>query len=1176
LFEIYILQQLIVKPQMDFFTVTLSLGICVVTAGVLFLISIFSFKERTFEEALAEQQKFSSGLLKADKVVKEKETKKTTKKSVKKSKDKTHAGPVSTAATVVNPPAPAEEKPRVEFEPDPEIIPESEPAAAAAAAPAAVDNLKKKGDKKEKVKPILRHRDGHSPAPTADAAASAAVESPASDASEPANHFEDSHPKDNVELKHSKETGKSGKAKAGKSVETPTEVAVVEPVVVKEVAFTVGEKTAAAPAVTAASAANASVTASHPQQHQPSTPKKQQRKKGAGAKSDSLDNVDGADELLLLLGGTEKLLSAVRSVPLSAVELQAMIEVLLNRQQEAAGTVESEWMERGGRLDPLGSLKKQLTDKEKALKEEQEVAQAYQIKLKTLGAEIATERTRSAQARKQLEDSLAVQTSEVHLLTVKLQQAAEQHAAEAAAMRNSVLHMQKTVQMSDENLRQLQRVQEEKAQFGARVQQLEDLVRMKDQQIEEVRITEQQRREQEAEMQNQVAILAGQLQVANHAKSLMMDNSQALEAQREICQLRDALNASESQTLLISHENRERFEEMERTKQLLEDRITTVERDLQVERNILAQRESDSGQEVARLREENQALQGRISSAEQELTSERNSVAQSQNDSVAEIGRLREENQSLQDRIAAVSQELQTAATQQDEATSVEVNRLLEENKSLQGRIADAEQALAAERSAVAQNHSDSGAELSRLQEENQALQGRIADAEQSLASEKNAVAQNHSDSGAELSRLQEENQALQGRIAAIEQELATEKSAIAQMTDSAAELGRLQEENQALQGRIADAEQALAAEKNAVAQNQSDSGVELSRLQGENQALQGRIAAVEQELANEKSAVAQNQGESGAELGRLREENLSLTEQLSVSQQDRVSATESAVQEKQAELEAQQQKNNELREKNYKIMEALSAAEKALVESKNSAASAASRFDLQRDFAAVLQRVFPDIACDSASESFADQVVSQLTSAVAALSEAEQSKALGQVVHYKTVLAQTEELLNRLQRRVEEEERLWKGKTVQLEADMSAVRQERDFWMEQCQKQQTEAKQDVQSSSSAPADIVTDTGSLQTRIDSLEKEKSDILQEIEKERLAAAEKQQLLAAAEESLAQEKQTVQTLRQQLDQTKATNGTSSKLEKVSTNGNGIGDESHGEDNSQNAEAASPSVN
>lgn len=41
----------------------------------------------------------------------------------------------------------------------------------------------------------------------------------------------------------------------------------------------------------------------------------------------------------------------------------------------------------------------------------------------------------------------------------------------------------------------------------------------------------------------------------------------------------------------------------------------------------------------------------------------------------------------------------------------------------------------------------------------------------------------------------------------------------------------------------------------------------------------------------------------------------------------------------------------------------------------------------------------------------------------------------------------------------------------------------------------------------------------------------------MEKERAAAAEKQQqLFATAEESLAQEKQTVQMLRQQLDQTK----------------------------------------
>jgi hypothetical protein len=59
-----------------------------------------------------------------------------------------------------------------------------------------------------------------------------------------------------------------------------------------------------------------------------------------------------------------------------------MIEVLLNRQQEASGTVESEWMERGGRLDPIGALRKQLADKEKALQEELEEKQAYQNKVK--------------------------------------------------------------------------------------------------------------------------------------------------------------------------------------------------------------------------------------------------------------------------------------------------------------------------------------------------------------------------------------------------------------------------------------------------------------------------------------------------------------------------------------------------------------------------------------------------------------------------------------------------------------------------------------------------------------------------------------------------------------------------------------------------------------------------
>lgn len=209
------------------------------------------------------------------------------------------------------------------------------------------------------VKPILRNRDQ----------VSTETFDPDVDS---LNHFAEHPPKDDVELK-AKDKDKSGGKKGAKPVVeeklVASETAVVEPVAIKEVAFTVGRggannntNSSSAPAV---------------QPAQPGTPKKQRKK---NAKTDSVD-IDGGEELLLQLGGTEKLLSAIRQLPLTSSELQTMIEVLLNRQQEASGTVESEWMERGGRLDPIGALRKQLAEKDKALQEELEEKQVYQNKV---------------------------------------------------------------------------------------------------------------------------------------------------------------------------------------------------------------------------------------------------------------------------------------------------------------------------------------------------------------------------------------------------------------------------------------------------------------------------------------------------------------------------------------------------------------------------------------------------------------------------------------------------------------------------------------------------------------------------------------------------------------------------------------------------------------------------
>ena len=106
-------------------------------------------QERTFEEALAEQQKLTDSLLKSDKVTKNEKEKKP-KKPVKKNKEKEkiHVEAPAPSAPVVSDviqQATVEEKAHVEFEPDPEIIPEE------VAAPAPVEKEKKKSDKKEKV-----------------------------------------------------------------------------------------------------------------------------------------------------------------------------------------------------------------------------------------------------------------------------------------------------------------------------------------------------------------------------------------------------------------------------------------------------------------------------------------------------------------------------------------------------------------------------------------------------------------------------------------------------------------------------------------------------------------------------------------------------------------------------------------------------------------------------------------------------------------------------------------------------------------------------------------------------------------------------------------------------------------------------------------------------------------
>jgi len=808
------------------------------------------------------------------------------------------------------------------------------------------------------------------------------------------------------------------------------EVPVVEPIAAKETAFLVGR-----------------TAATQPQQH--GTPKKQQRKKGP--KSDVLDTIDGGEELLLLLGGTEKLLSALRRLPLSVAELQTLIEVLLNRQQEASETFESDWMERGGRLDPIAALRKQLADKDKTLLEETEEKQFYQNKLRSLGTEIATERTRAAQARNQLEEALNRQTGEITGLNLRIQQLVEHHTNELAVTKNNFIQAQKA-SLSEEHLRQIQRLQEEKGQMevrfsavqqdmGSRLQQLEEVISLKDQHLNELMRHKEQLMEQEMKLQNQLALTNVQLQESEQVRSaLLLESEQNLQAQQEVAQLRDALAQQKAQFHQAAVESHSHLEELERTKQLLEDRITTSDRELLVVRNIASQKETELQQGMERITQEKQQL----------------------------------------------IEQLAEAKAQQNEQPFDDV--------TIEAMVMKNEEALQAERAIAAEKESQLNSLIEHLQSDNKMLTEQISASQTEQAEQIKTLVMNNE--------------------AALEAERAnaTEKESQLNLT-----IERLQNDNKML------AEQ-------------------LSSSQNE----QTEQSTVQTVLEQERAIAAQKESDFQSELQRLRDENQELAQKLSslpeIQDIHEEARLQSLLKEKDEELETMKTKNNELRDKNYKAMDALAEAEKALVLSKQSTTSSS---DVQQSIGARLLQVFPELTFDATASpsSFADDVANKLALSLKTLQEDEQSKAQAQVLRYKTVLSQTEELLNLLQSRVEAEEQSWKEKMAQLEKELASTKQEGQFWMEQCRKQTTEhtSEQVIEQTTEQSVQQSTEMISLQTQFNALEKEKEAIAQELEKLRLEKISElensQRQLAAAEEMAAREKEAAQSLREQLDAAKA---------------------------------------
>ncbi|XP_044585501.1 kinectin isoform X11 [Cotesia glomerata] len=957
---------------MDSQTILIYAGVVVVSAAVILLVSIFGIKEKSYEEAIAEQRKFPDDLLlgKKDKG-KDKKHKSKTGKKVKEKKDEKDDKS-------------DDKSEHVQFEENPQILPTEINVHD-------VSKGNKKKSKPEKVKPILVNKD-ESPVVVTESIAS---QPPLVNV----NHFDVIHPKDDLELirsqsKENLQQAIQSESMTGKSSpkETPTKSkknVVKEPVKKKDESK--DEKQELTPAMQQATKALVVLSATaHIAKESKETPQKeiqqqqlqmqpkdtisvQQSNKEANKKNKK------KNDILAQIGGDKDgihvslLMPLVQKAELSRSEIQILIDLLLNKQLDNPQEV-AEWTE--GRADPVIKLKKQLSEKEKALSEEHEASLTYQNKVKELRAELNSERSKSSGTIKQLEESLNAKTTEAQTLHTRMQHILETHAAEKQGFARQIEQLQAKV---NEDAAIIHKMQEDQGQTQGHLQQ-EIIAQRKqlDMQFAQMRDNENALKAQLAQkhveieqLQNVNMSVTQELQATCESSTaeieilrqqLGMMQDQCMHVEGQLQNLRDAEIRIQDMARQLEESHRanadldHRLKNIHRHEQELQKQVHSLQNELKIVK-------AEAGDATA--------LNGELNKVQTELNKLKSDLSVSQNEAKTEAIEVTNLKNLLGDK-------------------EEEIKKLQLEAQKTGAVVKNLESAL-----------NDARNELSKARTE-------LAKALEDLKQEKNRV-KNLTDELKNVKSL-ENNQEASGDIKLLKAEIEQLQNGDKKSSAIHLEIIKLQEENERLKH---------------LQQNQDDNSQidalknELKIKQGEFNQLKAQVEALQRD-ANNHSSTAK----------RLQED-----------------------------LEAQRLKNNELRTKNWKVMEALSAAESRVKSDPRK--SSDDSFEMVRTkeqeiTKSLLQRIFPEINVSEKSfdkwlETFEERVQVVLQDNKNTLETQDinsdlekQNKTLqGLVAHYKQIIIDTEGMLNNLQNNVESEESRWKADLRQKENEVISLRLE-------------------------------------------------------------------------------------------------------------------------------------
>ncbi|NXM33618.1 RRBP1 protein, partial [Oxyruncus cristatus] len=561
-----------------------------------------------------------------------------------------------------------------------------------------------------------------------------------------------------------------------------------------------------------------------------------------------------------------------------------------------------------------------------------------------------------------------------------------------------------------------------------------------------------------------------------------------------------------------------------------EKQLSAEQEDAAAARNKLRELSKDLAAERAKAAAAEGKLKEQLLAREREMVAVQARMQASYQDHVSETQQLQVKIRTLQEQL--------------ENGPNTQLARLQQENSILRDAL----------NQATSQMESKQNAELAKLRQECNKLMRELSEKSEVLQQEEQQR-KSWEIKAAALEKQNEQLQAsqqevevmLQKRLDEVSDELRKTQTSYKSLLADAEKAKGQQQSIAELQAKLLSSEAEV---KSKLLELDSVKG-KLQDASSENTKLLERIKSIEALLEAGQMRGAEKdrdlQAANEAEMKQLRSRLQENTNQLSSLEREATELREA--------VEQQKMKNNDLREKNWKAMEALTMMEKACEEKLLAATKAKEELAQQLDAfqtrtKQTLLSALPGVSVSSQQDydtwlqEFKEKTMSVLKQQVIATEPPDSALKLQEAVEtqstlqaeceqYRTILAETEGMLRNLQKSVEEEEKVWKAKLTASEEEL----QKSHFQLKSLEATVEKLKADLQNTDQLKEYTSLLERQLENHLQTASSERQNYTKEVEVLRQLLSESQEQLEAAKAETQKQSKELALVRQQLSEMKS---------------------------------------